>query len=160
MSRDKSFVKCSYCNEEVITSEALNTHIQVHHKTLRVDISLQKPQLIMCTFCDYSCNLNIKLKRHIERCHALESKYSCDECQFTSNFVANIWEHTRQNHPSLHNFSELKTGELFIKLVAEQNMNIVEEMEQLKKDTKNAVLELAKSIDECFGPLKSDISEK
>ena len=36
----------------------------------------------------------------------------------------------------------------------------MEEIEQLKRDTKNAFLELAKSVDDCFSPFKKDIFDR
>ena len=53
--------RCSYCGESGLNNNDLRAHIQVHHKILRVDASNVAPSIISCEFCDYRCNLNIKL---------------------------------------------------------------------------------------------------
>ena len=126
----------------------------MYHNKVSINIRRVDESLLKCHLCDFECNLNIKLKHHIKRKHVI-SKYNCGECSFGSDLAANLWEHTNNTHTNL-----TEKENLFVKLIAEQNIDLLEEIEQLKKDTKNAFLELAKSIDSCFGLMKDEINSK
>ena len=126
----------------------------MYHNKVSINIRRFDESLLKCHLCDFECNLNIKLKHHIKRKHVI-SKYNCGECSFGSDLAANLWEHTNNTHTNL-----TEKENLFVKLIAEQNIDLLEEIEQLKKDTKNAFLELAKSIDSCFGLMKDEINSK
>ena len=53
--------------------------------------------------------------------------------QQTSNFAANTWEHTLLDHPDKSlNFSPKEKETLILRVVAEQNSDMLVEMETLK----------------------------
>ena len=79
------------------------------------------------------------MKKHMERVHSAEVKYKCEECNYASSFVASLWQHTMTEHEQmLHRLHEVNSNDLSVKFIAEQNIDIMEEIEALKKDTKNA----------------------
>ena len=56
-----------------------------------------------------SCSLNIQLKKHVEKMHQSCMKYQCEECEFATDFVANVWVHTLDEHPEkCLRFKEIK----------------------------------------------------
>ena len=156
--REFSCVKCQY---SACTEELLRSHVQVQHMKLLVNISAVR--LLYCEYCEYVCELNIKLKQHIRRHHApsndkKENKYICDVCDFESDQVANMWEHSRRYHSN--ESQEVFEGNSVWKLVAEQNVELCEEIDQLKSDTKNAFLELAKAVDDTLKHLKDEFRKE
>ena len=92
--------------------------------------------------------------------HQAYMKYQCEECEFATDFVANLWEHTLNQHPEkCSRFDEIKTEPTIIKFVAEQNQGIIEEMETLKKDTKGAFEQLAGAVDDSLTSIKDETKE-
>ena len=70
---------------------------------MKLLVNISSVRLLYCEYCEYVCELNIKLKQHIRRHHApsndkKENKYICDVCDFESDQVANMWEHSRRYH--------------------------------------------------------------
>ena len=47
--------------------------------SMKVTIDLNDQKIIACQFCEYKCNLNIKLKKHMKMMHKSDMKYTCDE---------------------------------------------------------------------------------
>ena len=79
--------------------------------------------------------------------HKSTEKYNCKACNFSTEFIASSWEHVATDHPELADELTPKQRENFIlKIVAEQTMNISEEMEALHKSTNNAFVELSKTL--------------
>ena len=74
--------KCEDCHHETNHHEELNIHIQVEHKTLKVEIQIKDQLEIPCDQCEYKCRLNIQLKKHKRTCHKnIQLKYNCDICE-------------------------------------------------------------------------------
>ena len=97
--------------------------------------------------------------------HISDWKYCCDYCDFGTDLIASLWEHFAIKHAETSRvFSEANKDNIVLKMIAELNTTLAEEIEQLKKDTKGAFLELAKAVDECVGSsfkeLKTEIDQK
>ena len=87
-------------------------------------------------------------------------KHTCEQCEYGTNFIANIWEHSLSHHPKKSpQFKEIENENFIIKIVAEQNANIIAEIEKLKEDTKGAFLQLAKAIDDSIGSIREETNE-
>ena len=85
---------------------------------------------------------------------ASNSNYVCKDCTFTSNYVADIWNHPIDKHPdNPDNLEHEKSEHLVLRIVAEQNTAIIEELEALKKDMKAAFIELANIVDSKCGAI-------
>ena len=146
---------CKKCKYSAKTETDMNRHIQTEHMHIKVGLSqlVQKVPLVLCDECDYSCRLNIQMRKHKRNEHVHEQKHACSNCSYVSNFIADMWEHTIQVHPEKsYQLNEiLKRNEAAtIKIVAEQNADILEEFETFKKDTKGAFDQLANVIADVF----------
>ena len=105
------------------------------------------------------------MKKHIDSKHSNDWKYCCDHCDFGADFTASLWEHYAVMHAETSRaFTEANKETLVLKMISDLNTAIIEEMEQLIKDTKSAFLELVKAVDDCVGSsfeeLKSEINQK
>ena len=90
---------CSVCEYSTENDAELKVHIQTKHKATKVQITLEDQKIIKCEKCDFKCILNIQMKKHILKKHFNISKYRCKECEFETNFIADIWEHALNQHP-------------------------------------------------------------
>ena len=88
-------------------------------------------------------------------------KYSCEKCEFRSDFYLHMWEHTEEYHmnrqlpPPAAQRSDL---------LMEMNIDILEEMKNFKQDMKKAFLTLADSfvakLDDLNNKLNAGSSKK
>ena len=143
-----SGVNCGSCEFEAEKTKDLKAHKQLEHMNVKIDVgeTLDK-QEIECDQCDYKCKLNIQLRVHKRKLHIMDPKYKCKSCEFTSNFAASIWEHMVFKHPELsHQFYPKENENIALKIVAEQNTEILEEMEQLRKDSFGAFEQIGDTL--------------
>ena len=156
----------SQCDQCVFTShdvEDLKSHKQAEHKALRVDIDTRDQVDIMCDQCDYKCRLNIQLKKHKVLYHKekkeTHEKYQCDVCSYASDYLLHMWDHRQSKHPDqTPHFSPSRPQDMALSLIAEQNIDIAHEVEGLKRDTKNSLIEFADKMQECFEAISQDIN--
>ena len=70
-------------------------------------------------------------------------------------------KHSLEKHPDKAiNFTPKDTKDMVLKIVAEQNFNILEEIEGVKKDLKGAFIELLNMFETSINKLKDDNNEK
>ena len=154
-------LKCSKCDFKAGNPGDLNVHSQSNHMSMQVNIDINDQNIIACQQCEYKCNLNIKLKKHMKTMHKSDKKYTCEECDFGTAFVANVWEHTLTQHPNKsYRFNEINKEDMILKIVAEQNEKILAEIENLKKDTKVAFGQFAIAIDSSLSRIKEEASQE
>jgi predicted component of viral defense system (DUF524 family) len=129
--------------------------------SMKVNIDNKEQTVIACDQCEYVCRLNIQMKNHLNAKHQAIPKYSCKECKFTTEFIADSWKHTFNQHPDNSvEFNPKQTENMILKIVTEQNSEKIEEMETLKKDLKAGFVELVNVIEASIGKLKDDTNEK
>ena len=82
------------------------------------------------------------MQNHVKTKHqeSQETKYNCSSCEFTTNFVGNLWQHMFLKHPGSKQleFSPKSVKDAVLNLLAEQNMDLMEELVNMKRDLKNA----------------------
>ena len=145
---DLNYFICNKCDFKSSTEYDLNTHKQSIHMNLLVDISTDEQNVLTCDRCKYKCRLNIQLKKHYEKKHINPKLYSCNECDYTTNFIANTWEHTIEEHPDKSmNLAPKEAENFLLKLVAEQNNDIIEDARRFKNDTKEGFDNLANLLE-------------
>ena len=98
---------------------------------------------VSCELCEYKCRYNIQLMKHMKSHHEEKDaenemgKYKCVICEFTANFLFDMWQHRHTKHadskPEFLPKSKSKEDVAFAYL-AEQMLELTEEMETLKKD--------------------------
>ena len=138
----------------------LNNHIQSRHLSVKVNINVKEQTVIACNQCEFKCRLNIQMKKHMKLKHE-ESRYNCIECSFTTNYVANTWEHTVDQHPDKSlNLTQKEADNFILKLVAEQNADIGEGVDGLRKELKDAFEGLAIVVEATVNSIKEDTNDK
>ena len=114
--------------------------------------------------CDYSCNLNIKMKKHISREHAGKSnnKNSCNFCDFTAISVVDIWKHKIDKHAgeSSDTTNSSNRNSFVINMIAEQNIHLLEEFSKLKKNFKDILEQFSYDADDHAKELKDHASKQ
>ena len=69
--------------------------------------------------------------------------------------------HVFNNHAGENfQFNPLANKDVVLSLLAEQNVDIIEEMNSIKNDIKGSFLELAKNVEDCIKELKDDTKKK
>ena len=154
--KSKNRDRCDYNSEMEVS---LTTHKQVMRKTVEVKIV---PIKVQCDQCEFKCLLNIQLKKHKKAVHVVgtdDLKYKCASCKFSSNFMLHIWEHRESNHPNeTPNFFP-RSKDMALALLAEQNIDIIEEVETLKKSFTGAFFEFVENIGSCMETLRKEVIE-
>ena len=75
-------------------------------------------------------------------------KYTCNTCEYGSNFVAELWNHVLELHPGdKSGFDTKARHDILYNLVAEQNMIIMEYFNTLNRDIKVAVKQMTEDMD-------------
>ena len=139
----------------------LKVHNQTYHMGLKVNIDVKEQTIIECSQCDFKCRLNIQLKKHIVNTHQAEANYNCKECGYTTDYVADTWQHTLNEHPDQSfQFTPREAENFMLKMIAQQNAGIVEELDSLKSDIKGAFDNLASVVQTSVSSIKEDTDEK
>ena len=152
----KSCHECDY-----VTAEALflQKNIQIHHRELNVNINNEDQKVFSCDECDFKCSLNIKLIKHVETKHST-LKYNCENCSFRSDLISTLGEHMIIKHSDIFStLANITHENIVLKMIAELNANTLKEIENLKKDTKNAFLQLAQAIEKSLGKVNESFRE-
>ena len=77
------------------------------------------------------------------------------------NYIADVWEHMFRKHSGQSNaFDQKQFENMALKIVVEQNVEIIEEMETLKKDTKGAFQHMADIYEENIERMREETNEK
>lgn len=156
-------MKCEECNFTSSSKEAIDGHKQVEHKKAKVDIDNMDQTVMMCDQCDYKCRLNIQLNKHKKKKHKdaqLELKYNCGSCDFAANQLLHVWEHRQSKHPDkIPEFPSRTPKDMILSLIAEQNIDLIEEVETFRKDVTNSMVEFADRMEACFLAVGQDIKE-
>ena len=90
--------------------------------------------------------------------HLMEQKYRCKECEFSTDYVAHTWKHSLNQHPDGSTEMNVEQNEngIILKLVAEQNAEIIEELGTIKQEFTGAFEKLA----EVVSSIKNDSNDK
>ena len=110
---------------------------------------------------DYKCKYNIQLKKHSQNKHKSTAAYNCNACNFSTEFVDSVWEHTAADHPDhAPELTQLQRKNFILTIVAEQTTHLTDDVDSLRNDTKNAFSELAITLETCFNNMKEESSDK
>ena len=153
-------INCPKCNFNSTNRNDLDTHYQSIHMSPKVNIVTKEQTIVACEHCEYKCRLNIQLNNHMKVKHPIEAKYNCKECEYVTNYVANTWVHTLKEHPDKSLGLELKQDNVLLKLVAEQNADISEDMDMLRKEFKGAFEHFADTVGAALGKIQEEANEK
>ena len=144
---------CSLCEYSTKIKEDLEKHVQTSHINVKVDLKTKDQIVIQCELCEYRCRLNIQLNKHMLLKHANVEhlRYTCELCPFTAHYILSLWNHRETAHADTTPVfvPKPKTNQdLAIAYLAEQNLELLEEMETMKKDFRGAFEEFANGIEE------------
>ena len=135
-------IKCEICPFTTKEETEMKTHIQTLHEI--VEVKPEEQNVFKCDQCEYKCKLKIQYNQHMKLKHKERGRYTCKHCEFKTNFIGSVWEHTILKHEeSSTAFTPKETENIILNMVAEQTTNITEEMDHLKKDTKDVYNNLA-----------------
>ena len=154
---------CNVCEFRSKTKDALEEHVKTKHITVKVNIKEKEQIILSCEVCEYKCRLNIQLKKHMSVTHLdkgeEQGKYKCAVCSFTGNFLVDIWQHRQSVHAdTTPEFlpQTRSSHEVAIAYLAEQNLELSEEMETLKKDFKGAFEVFAHDLEANLNALREE----
>ena len=99
MHVDTDKFKCNKCHFSSTNLLAISEHSQTVHMEIQVNIGGKEQTVIECDLCDYKCKYNIQLRKHLRAMHVMDQKYNCKECEYKTDYVANTWKHTLNQHP-------------------------------------------------------------
>ena len=104
--------------------------------------------------------MNKQLQKHIGTKHQVQEetcKYKCDSCEYKAMFIGELWQHMFKKHPGVDKeFSPRGVKDSILNLLAEQNMDLMEELNALKKDLKDSF----EQFNENFMKMKEESDRK
>ena len=156
----KPVLKCEKCDFTTIDAGSLNSHIQTIHKVVRIAVDIKDQVMIKCEHCEYKCKLNIQLKKHHKTVHEgkeQELKYNCDACDYSTNFVLDLCKHREAEHPEKSPIYKPNTKDMALSLLAEQNMDIIEDLGSLKTLFKGVFLEFADKVGSVLENVRDEV---
>ena len=165
-------LKCDQCDYIAGRNDELKQHKQTQHSTARVNLQNTLPTnkksiIISCDQYDYSCKLRIQLRHHIIRAHQSrkdeEKKYTCTSCSFQTDFLIKIYEHKLATHPEVSMEFNPKTTsvkDMAINLIAEQNIEMMEEVLALKKGIIESFAQLSEESQSRHEALEKEYKQK
>ena len=168
LKTDHQYKKCNNCDFSTQRKGELMAHISSTHINVSVEvhkIRLPNIQILSCDKCEYTCTLNRQMKTHVKQKHIQQDgKYKCNFCNFQANVNSAMYEHKFELHPEIDNEfgpqNKSSTSRDFIlNLLAEQNIALIEEVLNLKKDFKDFKTQVSNSIVEVKEQTKSCLSE-
>ena len=130
------------------------------HKFSKVD--LQVGQVIKCEKCDYACNLNIKLKKHEEKQHSGE-EFKCNSCGYSALSMTSLWKHMIEDHAGGYKSTEKENHPspvVFQQMVAEQNIEIMKEIINLKRTVKEILTQFSFDSEEQMTEIKDSAASQ
>ena len=143
ITEDRTIFKCEVCAQVFFENSDLSQHKQAYHMSVSVNVDTIEQNAIACNLCHYRCRYNIQLRKHLRTTHVIEQKYTCKFCDFSTDFVANTWEHMLWKHPDQSSeFEGRQQKDLILKLVAEQNAEIIYKLDKLG----GALVELTNTV--------------
>ena len=158
-------IKCNLCDFNAKLSSDLKQHTQINHMTNLVDVKINNTRSseirIACSLCEYTCRFNVQMKKHMKSTHvSAESKYECKFCPFNSNVLVLMYEHKLSVHPNIDtdfNPKSMNTKDFVMNIIAEQNMEIIEELLKLKNDLKRSFEELGGDLEVKINNAKNEV---
>ena len=101
------------------------------------------------------------MKKHLKQNHKPAPNYSCKECEFTSKYIADAWKHGFEVHPERETeYKPQLTQNDILKIVAEQNTVLIEEIDFLKRNIQESFSKLNGILETSIGGLKEDTDKK
>ena len=153
-------LKCEKCEFTTIDDRSLKSHIQTIHKNVKVTVDLKDQVMLNCEQCEYTCRLNIQLKKHRRSVHAgkqEELKYNCDVCDYSTRLVLDLWKHREAEHPQLVYNLKSNSKDIALSLLAEQNMDIIDDVSSFKTLFQGVMLEFADKIGSVLENVRDDL---
>ena len=149
--KEKCGFNCNKCGYIAARVDELRQHEQAVHLEVKVNLHKNMPILINCSKCEFKCKYNIQLNQHNKNVHEknLDKKYKCNYCSFESEFLIRMYEHRLNDHPEEQiDFMPNKTTakDMIINLIAEQNIEIIQEFESMTKGLKDSFVQLTHDI--------------
>ena len=164
-------LKCEYTSNN---EDALKIHVQTAHKSVEVVLKKEgkntdKYVKIRCDLCEYECKFNKQLDKHIQKKHRKDDTtgsrladtrtYTCETCDFTTVYVAQLWEHMVEKHPPKE-FAPRTAKDTISSLLAEQNIDLMEEVISLKNGFKGSFEQLAGDMDKTLREIHETAVER
>ena len=157
--------ECEKCGYKSNDEKDMKIHFQTTHESVRVNLLKEnRYKKIKCEECKYECRYNKQLQKH-SRSHHGEDKdtriYSCDACPYTTLYVGQLWEHVLDKHPGKDKeFSPKTSKDILFNLLAEQNMDLLEEVRSIKNGMKNSFNQLAGDFDKTLNEVNEKAEER
>ena len=114
--------RCKQCESVCDSKEELKLHTQSYHMSTRVNIERIDPE-------------------H-EKNQKEDMKFKCNLCTFQSQHLVHLYEHKHTYHPESpmeFNPSKVTVKDMVLNLIAEQSIEIIEEIQDMRKEIKGAL---------------------
>ena len=156
-------IPCDQCEFKTICDEDLKTHKELAHKPEKGKTSNSANRKIKCDKCIYECYLSVQMEKHIEKKH-IEKKdpnYKCDLCDFGGDLITDIWSHKGDKHTEkTFDFNKIDEKKLFVNFMAEQNLELMEEMINFKNGMKLVLEHMVSDFVDTMKDLKEEVTKQ
>ena len=139
MNVDLMCKSCTYRGKSV---EEMKNHSTIHCH-------------LKCSKCEFTTDKEDELVVHEKNVHlGVDMRFTCNICSFKAEYLVEIYEHKLSNHPGNpmdFNPNRRSAKDMALNLIAEQNIDLIEEIQDLKKTFKSAFEQLANDVRNSIG---------
>jgi hypothetical protein len=94
-------LKCTHCPFVGKNGRSLELHLRTKHSSDEENSPKIDQKSSICDFCPFISDCKKELKSHVRKSHSDKFKYSCENCNFSSNFHAGMAYHMKSKHPEV-----------------------------------------------------------
>ena len=156
-----SNIKCNLCEFTAKCRNDIEKHLQNKHFSDKIITMKGDNEEFTCQQCQYKCNRESQLNMHLLVKHEKVEhyRYTCEFCGFASHYILNLWNHREEVHADLTPVFVPKPNtnqDSAIAYLAEQNLELMEEIETMKKDFKGAFEQHSNDIEDHLKLLREE----
>ena len=154
--------QCDLCEFKTDNDKSLKNHTHTKHQTEKGN----RTSKFKCDLCIYQCLLEVQMKKHMEKKHIekITFDYECDLCEFGGDLVTDIWSHKLDKHADnslgYNKADEQAKSNMFFNFVAEQNLEVAEEVINLKSGMKQVIEQLINDFEDTMKDLKDEMMKQ
>ena len=132
-------IQCVTCDDMFENSNQLQTHITNQHNRQQEELVMEN--VVICKKCGKTFQSGVDYDYHQAECRLetdtrdTSKDYTCSDCPKTFPMVTDVWMHVVLEHEKRN----VNPDKLIVNLLAEQNLQLKEELSNFKNEMKEAI---------------------
>ena len=134
-SHSPTFTKCPQCDDKFEKSDDIQDHMKDKHNKQEIFEDIHhKEHIVICGECGSSFMSGVDYDYHLAKCDfemtTDEEQYTCSVCVQKFPLLTDVWLHIAREHDKRY----VNQDKLIVNLLAEQNLELKEELATFRAD--------------------------